>query len=487
MQKIKKQPYTLEMLMRLIRDQDIRDDADVQRAAGQWSDEQKNELIVTVLTEGYIPPILIGEDMNQQKWLIDGLQRSTSLRMYRYGNTKITSSIRNPIVCYREKQKDEKGNVKKDENGDVIWIDSEFNLKGKTYDDLPEALKKRFDTYQIDTVIFEDCTMGKMSELIQRYNNHTPMNTAQRAFTYISNYAREVKEILENQFFVKSSSFTEKEKTKGIVERVVLESVMCIFHFDYWNKQMKKISVFLNDNSSKYEFEKIKEYLSRLDNVILDDVKDLFNSKDCFLWLVLFDKFSKLEISDEKFIDFLRAFKKELRSKTVDGLVFDEVDKNKGTKDKKIIAAKISILTTLMYDFLHIKQENLQSDENNTSALDLIKEFVDENADEDDVNFHHDNLNAWSIDIPNNSRLFDERNIPSMIAIAAYAFVDDSSGASSQDGIEEKYDDETMRAWFVDYESRNPDYIPDQKENFIKMREDLSQFVLTRQKQSVCA
>lgn len=487
MAKIRKQTYTMEMFMRYVRDKDIRDDADVQRAAGQWSDEQKNELIMTVLTEGYIPPIFIGEDMNGQKWLIDGLQRSSSLEMYRYGNYKVTSAIRNPIISYRAKQKSENGLVETDENGNVIWLNSEFDLKGKTYNDLPDELKKRFDSYQIETVVFEECTMEKMSELIQIYNNHTPMNTAQRAFTYISNYAREVREILNSRFFLDYSSFSNKEKTKGLTERAVLESVMCIFHFDQWNKQMKKIGIFLNDHATKQEFEKIKEYLNRLENVITSDVKDLFNSKDCFLWLALFDRFSRLEINDEKFVDFLKAFKKELRGKDLNGLTFDKVDKNKGTKDKKIIASKMSILTGLMYNFLHIKKESLCEGEESESALDLIKKFADENATEEDVDFHHDNLNAWSIDIPNNSHLFDEKNLPSMIAIAAYAFVDDSSDISSEDDIEEKYNDETMKAWFVDYESRNPDYIPDQKENFIKMREDLSRFVLTRQRQSVCA
>ena len=79
MAKIRKQTYTMSMLMEYIRDKDIRDDADVQRASGQWSSEQINELVMTVLTDGYIPPIFIGEDLNLQKWLIDGLQRSTSL------------------------------------------------------------------------------------------------------------------------------------------------------------------------------------------------------------------------------------------------------------------------------------------------------------------------------------------------------------------------------------------------------------------------
>lgn len=476
MAKIRKQTYTMEMFMRYVRDKDIRDDADVQRAAGQWSDEQKNELIVTVLTEGYIPPVFIGEDMNGQKWLIDGLQRSSSLEMYRYGNYKVTSAIRNPIISYRAKQKSENGLVETDENGNVIWLNSEFDLKGKTYDDLPDELKKRFDSYQIETVIFEECTMEKMSELIQIYNNHTPMNTAQRAFTYISNYAREVREILNSRFFLDYSAFSDKEKTKGLAERAILESVMCIFHFDQWNKQMKKIGIFLNDHASKCEFAKIKEYLNRLENVITDDVKGLFNSKDTFLWLALFDKFSELKVEDKTFIDFLSAFKKGLKNLAVNGMTFDEVDKGKGTKDKAVIAAKLDILVCLMYDFLHVDQFVLQSQDNQSSAFDLIKRFVNADINEDDIDFHRDNLKSWTSDIADDSKIHDKENTLSLIAIAAYASSD-----------EEKYDDETMVEWFGDYEHRNPDYISDQEENFLKMKKDLNQFVLIRQRQSVYA
>lgn len=478
MEKIQKQVYTMEMFMRLIRDKDIRDDADVQRASGQWSNEQINELIVTVLTEGYVPPIFIGEDLNGQKWLIDGLQRSTSLEIYRHGNYKVTASLRNPVISFRAKQKNENGAVMKDEKGNVVWRDSEFDIKGKTYSDLPDELKKRFDTYQIETVIFEDCTMEKMSELIQIYNNHTPMNATQKAFTYVSNYAREVKEILNSRFFLDYSAFTQKEKTKGAIERAVLESVMCIFHFDNWNKNTKKIGIYLNQNSSKSEFSKLKEYLSRLEKVITDDVKNLFNSKDCFLWLALFGRFCNLGLQDEQFVSFLKAFIGGLNKLSVNGRVFDDVDKGKSTKDKKIVAVKLNILTDLMYEFLHISSDEAQKNTGSQnsgemSAMDLAREFVDQAINESDLDLHRDNLKAWTVDIPLSARIREKENLPSMIALAAFAFQD-----------EENCDDTTMIEWFKDYERRNKNYLLNQQENFLKMRDDLLQFITNRHQTS---
>ena len=75
MLKPRKQTYTMNMYLENVKEKDIRNDADVQRLF-VWSNEQTNELIYTVLTGDYIPPIIMGEESNTQKWIIDGGQRS---------------------------------------------------------------------------------------------------------------------------------------------------------------------------------------------------------------------------------------------------------------------------------------------------------------------------------------------------------------------------------------------------------------------------
>lgn len=457
MVKIRKQAYTMRMFMEYTRDKDIRDDADVQRASGQWTPEQINELIVTVLTDGYIPPIFIGEDGNRQKWLIDGLQRSTSLKMYRYGNYRITSAVRNPRIRYRAKAIDTNGNIVKDKNGDIVWKEAEFDIQNRTYDELPDELKKQFDSFQMETVIFEDCTMEKMSELIQIYNNHTPMNTTQKAFTYISNYARDVREILENRFFTDCSNYTEKEKTKGITERVVLESVMCMFHLDKWKKQAKQMGIYLNENSSKAEFRQLNEYLHRLEKVISEDIKDIFNSKDSFIWLTLFDRFAGLSLEDSAFASFLRAFKAGLRNRAVDGQLFDEVDKGKGTKDKAVVVAKIHILESLMREYLQIQQE----DAGKTALLEFVRDAVRTDITQEDIGLFEEVLEDLTLNVDNSSKLLDQENRPSLIALVADSFAKDID----------------LDDWIVDYFKRNGTYLRDQKNNFLHMRQDLKKYL----------
>lgn len=455
MAKLRKETLTMSMYMEFVKDGDIREDADVQRASGQWTNEQINELIVTVLTDGYIPPIFIGEDFNMQKWLLDGLQRTTSLRMFRFGNYKITSAIRNSIINYREMAKDEKGSPIEDENGDYMWNDCTFDIKNKTYDELPDELRKRFNRFQIDTVTFEECTMAKMSDLILIYNNHTGMNAAQRAVTYISEFARNVKDIVERPFFIDYSNFTEKEKTKGTVERVVLETIMCMFHLDKWKKQAKQVASYLNENSSKEEFEKLNDNLHRLEKIITDDVKDVFNSKDSFVWLTLFNRFTELGVEDLKFAEFLKAFKGELRKKAVDGKLFDTVDETGSTKDKSIILAKLHILETLMHEFLLIKEEDLEE----VDTLTFVKENVNPDVTEEDVEFYSDMLDDLTLEVDNNTKLLDKHNRPSLIALVGYA-------------CEHECDDllvEWIKKWFIS----NATYILNQKQNYLHMVSEL--------------
>ncbi|MDE7352508.1 MAG: DUF262 domain-containing protein [Acetatifactor sp.] len=351
MAKPRKQTYTLALYLNKVKDFDIRNDADVQRQF-VWNNEQINELIVTVLTEDYIPPIILGEEDNSQLWIVDGGQRTAALKKYRYGNYRITAATENSIIPYKVKARDEAGRVRMDEEGNIIWEDAFFDIKNKTYEKLPEELKKRMDEYQIDTVIHEHCDNHRISQLIKRYNNHTSMNTNQKAFTHIDNFARDIREIMDGRFFVDFSEFTESERMKGVVERVVVETVMCSNHLEDWKKQTKAACTYLNQNAEKAEFERLSQNLHRLEQVITEDVKSIFNSKDSFLFLTLFDRFAKRGLEDSVFVDFLREFKSHLRCARTGGVLFDEIDRDKGTKDRVVIEAKLNVLEGMLKKFL---------------------------------------------------------------------------------------------------------------------------------------
>lgn len=402
-------------------------------------------LAVTTLTDDYIPPIILAKTPEGQTYIVDGGSRTAAFLMIRYGNHKIKSSVENPIIKYNKMSKDEKGKV--------VWEDAEFDIRNKTYDQFPKELQKQFDEYQVETVVYE-CEKHEIDKYFRRFNIHTNMNANEKMLLYLAEYAEKIREIIDRPFFLNNSVFTESEKEKGMLERVIAESVMCIFHLDKWTKDGKKIAKYLNDNSSSMEFETLDNHIGRLENIITDDIKDIFNSKDSFVWFTLFDKFSKLNVEDEKFAEFLRLFKSGLRNKEVDGQLFDTVDQLGSTKDKTIIFAKLHILETLLNDFLLINKEDLEE----INILDFIKENVKADATEEDVDFYFDMLDDLTIEVDNNTKLLDKHNKPSLIALVGYV-------------CENEYDD-VFNEWIKQWFSTNNSYILNQKNNFLHMKQD---------------
>lgn len=448
----RKQTYTLDMYLRKNRKGDIDNKADVQRNF-VWNNEQINELIVTVLTDDYIPPIILGEEENSKLHIVDGGQRTAALIKYKYGNHKITSSIENSVIHYKKKVLGE--------DGVVSYEDAEFDIKNKTYEKLPDELKEKFDEYQIETVIHEFCDSYIISRYIKRYNNHVSMNTDQKAFTYIDKFASKIRKILDSRFFIECNNYSEKDKTKGAVERIVVETLMCMNHFDNWKTQAKAACKYLNEKASDEEFDRFKDNIHRLERIVTDDIKDIFNKKDSFIFLTLFDRFTKLGIEDTKFAGFLREFTINLRDveRNKKGMLFDEIDKGQSTKDKQVISDKLEMLEGLMLEFLHVEHNNIFLDD----AESFIAECLNMNTEKVgvDLEFCQESLNILlDKTVRLESRLRDEDNRPSLLAMMAYSYREDKD----------------LDEWMEDYAIHNNTYLKDQKKNFLHMKNDFENY-----------
>lgn len=453
----RKQTYTLDMYLKKIKDKKICNDADVQRKFA-WKSEHINELIVTVLTDDYIPPIILGEEENSQLHIVDGGCRSAALMDFRYGNRKITSSIENPVIVYKKK--------KINENGNIVWEDAEFNVKNKTYDKLPEELQEKFAEYQIETVIHEACDSAKISKYIKRYNNHVAMNTDQKAFTYIDRFAGKIHKIVNGKFFIECKALTDNDRNKGVIERIVVESLMCSNHFNNWKTDAKESCKYLNNNATEKEFDDFTSNLNRLGEVITDDIKDIFNKKDSFIFLTLFNRFTKLGFDDSRFVDFLREFKNELRDSTKNKKrqLFDEIDKGtdkkRSTKDKQVVFDKLEMLENLMLDFLHVKQNDICPN----SVEEFIAEYLDMDIDviKEDMDIYNEDLDTLLENtVKFGSKLLNQENRPSLLTMVVYSYKEDM-----------KLDD-----WLSQYAATNNTYFIDQKKNFLHMKNDFEQYI----------
>ena len=439
----------MSQYIRNVEDDYISNDADTQRVP-EWK-AIVDGLAVTVLTDDYVPVIILAEEDNGQIHIVDGGSRTAAFRMIRYGNHKIKSSVENPIIQYKA--------MSKDENGKTVWEDAEFDIRNKTFDQFPKELQKKFDEYQVDTVVHEHCNKEKIAMYIKRYNEHKAMNANQKMFVYLPTFAEKIRDISKRNFFINNCVINDNEKDKGMLERVISETVMNMFHFEKWNKNGKKIATYLNENASEYEFNKLDSNLERLEKIITKTTKTLFNSKDCFIWLTLFEKFTQYGLDDAKFGEFLDAFVGGLRNKSVDGKTFDTADEKGSTKDKSVIVDKLHILETLMKEFLHIEEVEEVKD-----ILKFVKKNVNPYITEEDIELYSDILDGLTLEVDNNTKLLNEDNRPSLLALVGYACKNDIDL------------DDWIKQWFIS----NTTYLLDQRKNYEIMKDNLSKYIYTK-------
>ena len=444
----RKQVYTMEQYTKNVSEGYITNDADTQRNPA-WK-PIVDGLAVTILTDDYIPPIILAEEESGQIHIVDGGSRTAAFKMIRFGNHKIKSSVENPIIPYKK--------LVKDENGKTKFEDAEFDIRNKTFKQFPKELQKKFDEYQIETVIHENCNKEKIATYMVRYNTRKNFTANQKQFLYVPKFAEQIRDITNKKFFLNKCDIKDCEKEGGILERIAYESVMITNFIDKWNKTGNKNPLYINENATDEQFKKLNDNIARLENIVTDDTKLLFNAKDSFIWFTLFDKFTQTGLDDVEFGKFLNAFVTGLRNKEVDGKQFDRVDDTGSTKDKANIVAKLHILETLMNEFLHINKE-----ESHTTPEEFVAEMVDMPVEtvKEEMDFYEETLDGLENNtIRDGSKLLDVANRLSLLAMVAYSYKNDID----------------LDDWLEEYAANNNTYYMDQRKNFIHMVNDLTAY-----------
>lgn len=362
MKNIRKQTYSLEQYLKLMKEETIRTDQDCQRLSGQWTPNMINELIATVLTDNYIPPIILGEETVNgitRQWIIDGLQRSSSLSLFRYGNTKITKNLDDYMVRYQRKVTDDNGNIVRDSDGEIVREIVEYDIRNKTYEQLPEELKDAFNSYQIELAIHQNCESTDISKLVRKYNNHKAMNQAQKAFTYIDAFAREIRDITGNRFFKDMYSCSRKDRINGTFERVIGDMVLLSTYPDHYRKDTKAGFKWLNENGTMEDFHKLDELLTRLteSTEITKEIRTLFNSKSAYIFVSAFKAFTEFGRKDKEFGEFLRWFLDGGKETVINGKSWVELDIDRSTRDAGTVHGKLDYLVALIKQYVRENQK----------------------------------------------------------------------------------------------------------------------------------
>ena len=447
----------------------IRFDHPLQRESDQWSPSMKGNLVSDILQGNKLHPLIFAEQIINGVpiiWDLDGKQRCTNAYSYSKNGYKVSKNIRRWLIKYQTTEKDENGNDILDENGFPIAVNAEFDIRGKKFFDLPEELRDRFLDYSFNYDQYLNCSEEDIGYHIERYNDGKPMTKPQKGITKIgTEFAEMVKSISNMPFFKNTGGYKVSEFKNGMIDRVVIESVMAANYFDDWKKDMEKQCEFLKENATSDVFDNFEDMVERLDNVITDDVADVFDSKDSFLYFGLFSKFIDTGLDDKKFVEFMAEFIRSLHSKEIDNKTYDELcvnpktGKTYGTKDKYVVAPKMEILEKLMFEFLGINRST-------TETVD-IKNFISRNVDieiknvNQDIDCYEDILDELeNKTIRDGSKLLEPENRMSLLAMVAYSFKRDVD----------------LDDWMEGYAKDNNMYFSDQEHNFLHMKNDFDQY-----------
>lgn len=511
-ERTKSTSYSIESLSKQLRQHRLRDNHPLQRTSGQWSLLTKSELISDILQGNSLLQIVISEEIKAgiiMHWLIDGKQRSTNLKDYLEDGFAISKNVQRYMIEYQSDKTDEDGNVILNEDGFPIPESKTFDIRGKKFSQLPEELQDKFRDYQVPVMLNLNCTKKDIAYDIARFNRCRPMNVSQSGWLGLEeSYAEYVDKILKMDFFkvdCDKSSYSNTNIKNGSLRRIIIEAIMTSKYLSHFDKDFGKMCAYLTENANESVFIDFYLTLEKLSNVLRGDTSDIFNNKNSFLWFALFDKFLEYDIEDDKFNGFIQEFKKTLHNKEIDGITYDCLNGQKGTKDRSSVTKRFNHLLTLMKEYLHIEDsveeiteehepeviendlfdtetveespekpviekvteyssignveiEYVEGEVVDNDTLDFVKECVDKNVTDIDVSYYEDDLNTITKDVQ--SKLLDDVNRKSLIAVIAYAYMQD----------------ENYEEWFENYFKRVDTYDIDQKKNYLNMRNDLITF-----------
>ena len=461
--------YSMFSLLDMKKTGDINCKYILQRKPFQWSNEERNRYICRILSNLPIPEIILCEQNVKGmtiSHLIDGLQRLSYAEAFKENHFKVgETGAERHLIQYREYIHDENGNRVLDEDGIPEFELKVCDIVGKSYKDLPDELKKRFNNFNINVTKFFNCTNEQIADHIRDYNNHSAMNNEQSGIVSIStDTARKIKTITEKCGFLKNcGKYTTTNRIKGKLDRMVAEMIMLLFHPNDWKSNVKATYKYLDENAKQEEFDTLSSELDMLESVIEnagDDINAMFTTTYTPMWVAVFHNFLTSGKDLHNFVDFLNAYNSELKDTEVSGVSMADF-KDQQSKKKATITGKVDLLIQLMNDYLHINTTETEND-NTELSDDTILNFVKENykpdANEDDISFYSDLVDdCVKIDEP----VYKECHA-ALITLMAYA--------CSQDK------DQDFEKWIDNYKTKS-DFSPSQKTNFTYMKRSFDNYL----------
>ena len=414
-------------------------DHDLQRYSGQWNAEQKGNLIRRILHDGKFLPILVCTQYDEHgcevKYLIDGVQRITSIMEYMQDEFPISKNTIDYMVSYdgilyeQKILKSGKFCLRKDRKENLIPIldiegkkqrrEQEIDIRGLRYSELPPELQEKIKRYLVSVQYKLECTDEDIQIEILDYNSGTKMNDAQIGKNRLgAEFARLVTNLTNHSFIINKCGFTHDNRIKGVIDRAVNEALMlCFFGTENWTSNHKDLCRRLSGWLTKENTAEMEKMFEILDDVIEEDDKiaEYLNLKEFFVVMANFRYFLNFDYKPEAYAMFLRDFiytlidEKCIETGELDDDGNEILDSFKnvymtGTKQKPNIESRLSYMNNLMENYLVEKCADMIDDTDNeeavyadTSATTFLLEGESEELEEFAMEFANDELAIQSL------------------------------------------------------------------------------------------
>lgn len=182
-----------------------------QRQENQWNNRQKSLLIDSMLRPYPIDPVRCEVETDDVRRIFDGVQRATTVRdFFKEDGFRLAKDLK-PVTI----------------DGEV------YEIAGKKYVQLDEAVQDKLNDYEMTIYVFTDCTGEDIREMFTRQNNGKPLNNTQKRTAIESEKVSDVIfRLADHEFFEKVLSAAQYKKD---VQRDLIRETLMLVNTDEEN------------------------------------------------------------------------------------------------------------------------------------------------------------------------------------------------------------------------------------------------------------
>lgn len=331
---------TAEHLYEQVRDNEFNFDYVLQRDGGQWTANQKNKFIDTLLNGYAVPDIWYLEDSETQiKTVVDGKQRLTTVFSYMNDEWKLAKSF------------------------ESVYYDNKFyDVAGKKFSELDSQMQKLIKRYLFTFKSLTGYTDEQVEEQFLRLNSGTSFKPTQKARVALGTQIAPKfdEKILDLPFWDRCASSIANSKTDAKLG-VALECLMLLTDYEtksYGSPDVIKFAEYYKDNYKDSDLDELALLLNKLDEYYPTDeecvpylkklhIPALVICMKQFLEIqsgkVKFNGIVKFNFTEEDFENWLYKWTTEVYRGQ-----YTENGCKDGTTKKPKVEARVDIICTLL-------------------------------------------------------------------------------------------------------------------------------------------